>query len=688
LLLSLNHFVAAILLLFYGVYVHKKDKLISLFSLSIIFIILVNFIFLESTVKEDELNEVQGTIIEIKETEKYNKVTIKSSNYKKIIYDYDFHELKVGYIIYVQGEVLESNENRVEKGFNFKDYLRHQKITSTLQSENIYIVKKNINIGIIRSYFIGYLENNFSDESLVFLKAIIIGDDDGFREEFKDAIVDNGIMHLFAISGLHIGLLVMMVFKVLDFFNMKEKKIEHVTCLFLVLYMVITNFAPSVLRASLMYFLVIINKRLRLGFSSLDIISIIFILLIMVNPYFMYHLGFILSFTAASMITLISPLLKNSSNIKQIFLISFFAVVVTFPIVININNKINILSPITNVLYIYLVAVVILPISVIVLCFPILDGIYKYLIICFNEITIFIANNFKISIIIPDLSFFLIVIYYLLLYIIIKFFFIKKLRYALISFLICLILLLSNINSFKYYGEVDFLDLYNGESIIIRDKYNECTAVIDTGDGTNLEVTTFLKNKGIKKLDYLILTHNHFDHNGEALNIINELDVNKIVFSAYDNSGLADNLSSLKVKANDKIKCGNIYLNILHPDREYENENDNSIVIYSQIGHLNFLFLGDVSQNVEDKIASLNLDVDVVKIGHHGSSTSTSRNFISKIKPRYAIIQTGRIKKFGFPNHQTIATLEYYNITVYRTDINYSIKYKYSKNQSIFKTIK
>jgi competence protein ComEC len=247
-------------------------------------------------------------------------------------------------------------------------------------SKRIEVLKKGYNIGIIKSFFLKYLESNFEDISLNFLKAMIIGEDDGFSDEFKQAIMDNGILHLFAVSGLHIILFVGLITKLLNTFKMREKTITILVCILLFFYLIITNFSASVLRAALMYYLALINKTLKLGFSSLDIISIIFIFLIMGNSYYMYDLGFSLSFVASVMIIIVSPIIRNKNNIYQILLISIYAMIITFPMVININNEINIISPITNVIFIELVEGILLPLSFIVLVVPILDILFRYVI--------------------------------------------------------------------------------------------------------------------------------------------------------------------------------------------------------------------------------------------------------------------------------------------------------------------
>ncbi len=97
-----------------------------------------------------------------------------------------------------------------------------------------------------------------------------------------------------------------------------------------------------------------------------------------------------------------------------------------------------------------------------------------------------------------------------------------------------------------------------------------------------------------------------------------------------------------------------ISFNILHPDKSYKDENDNSIIIHTKIGKHYFLFLGDATKETENKLINQNIKVDCIKISHHGSSTSTSPKMIEALKPKYAIIMAGRVKKFGFPNKKQL----------------------------------
>ncbi len=669
-------------------YLFRKNKLLFKASVVLIASVFIHFLLLEYFVKPDNNSTFSGKIVDLEKKEKHQKITLKKGVFKLLIYDYDFRNLSVGDIVQGKGLALDVDPERIEGGFNYKDYLKHKKTIKNVICEEIEVKGRGISINLIKYYFLNYLENNFQGESLAFMKAMLIGDDALFSEEFKGAIANNGILHLFAVSGLHIILFVDIINKILQSFRIKENIIISGTCLFLFFYLIITSFSASVLRAALMYYLAVINKSLKLGFSSLDVISICFIILILINPYYMYDYGFILSFQASLVIILLSPLISKIGHFKQLLIISIFAALITLPVVININNDINLLSPFTNVIFIDLIEGIILPLSLVVLFLPRLSKVYEFLVIAFEKLTVFISNHLYLPIRLPDFSFLTTMIYYVLLITLGLFYHKRSLKNILIVSNIFFILILANIKFFKVSGEVNFLDLVNGESVLIETPFNECTALIDTGDGSNNDVIDFLKSRGIKKLDYLFITHNHYDHNGGAFEVIDNFFVKNIVISAYDDSGIGKYPKIIRVKAGDRVSCGKTVFHIIHPDDNYSDENDNSIIIYTKLGNKNFLFLGDAGKEVEAKIIDYNLEVDVIKVGHHGSATSTNPEFISKLRPEYAIIQTGRIEKFGFPHKQTIVTLESLNVKVFRTDQHYSIKYRFRKNESIFEIIR
>ena len=174
---------------------------------------------------------------------------------------------------------------------------------------------------------------------------------------------------------------------------------------------------------------------------------------------------------------------------------------------------------------------------------------------------------------------------------------------------------------------------------------------------------------------------------GEASNIINNLKVEKVIFNcgSYNNleKELIKVLDKKKIKYYSCIKELNIDNNKLYflQTKEYDNENDNSNVIYLEFNKYKFLFMGDAGVEVEqDLIEKYNLkDIDVLKVGHHGSDTSSSKEFIDEVNPKYSIISAGKNNRYGHPNKEALDNLK--NSKIYRTDQDGSIMFKINNNK-------
>ena len=251
--------------------------------------------------------------------------------------------------------------------------------------------------------------------------------------------------------------------------------------------------------------------------------------------------------------------------------------------------------------------------------------------------------------------------------------------------------------------EVYFLDINQGDSAIIITPHKRDVVMIDTGGKITYEVEDwkkgnksynlsdntikFLKSKGITTIDYLITTHGDYDHMGEAINLVENFKVEKVIF----NCGEFNDLEKELIYALDKKKIPyyscieelNIDDNKLFfiNNKDYDNENDNSSVIYTELNNHKFLFMGDAGVEVEeDLIEKYNLnDIDVLKVGHHGSNTSSSKFFINNIKPKYAIISVGKNNRYGHPKSSVLDTLS--NSKIYRTDLDGSIMFKINNNK-------
>lgn len=690
LLLSINiHYIFIVYILF-QIYIYKQEKIVFITSIIISIIVLIIYIvikFNQNILINNYPNFIEGKVINIEKKEYYQKITIKYKIYKIIINDYDFIKLKIGDIINVTGNNLQIDTNHIPNAFNYKNYFYNNLYLYQIKAENIKIIKHQFSIYIINDYLKKYFDYFFEGQALTIIKGFILGDTSGFSDNLNNDLKTNGIIHLFAISGSHIVLIVSILDKLLNKIKYKNKIIN----VFLIFYLIITKFSISITRAVLTFILNQFLKYKQIKISSIDTSSIIFIILIILNPFIMYNIGFVLSFISTFIILLASNYLKKINNIKSILFITLLINLFTFPIIINMNNEFNILSPIINIIMILIVEGIIMPISFLVAVFPIFNIGYTYIISGFiklNEIISDISYKSGLVIIVGTISYFVIIVYYFLIFSLIIIKYKKNSLKNIIKILILMLassitLILTNI-TYTNTPIITFLDLYNGESTLIQ--YKSEIILIDTGEGINNEVTSFLKSKDINKIDYLILTHNHSDHNGEAKNIINTFKVTNIVISSYDNSEFAYYNNIVKINKDMILKTKYLEFLCLSPLSKNNNENNNSLVLYTKIKNISFLFTGDIEKEIEDNI--INIKVDVLKIAHHGSNTSSSVTFLKKVNPSYAIIMSGRSNIFEFPSDETLNNLKKLNIKTYCTKDNYSIVLKIKENKCIFKPVK
>ena len=264
----------------------------------------------------------------------------------------------------------------------------------------------------------------------------------------------------------------------------------------------------------------------------------------------------------------------------------------------------------------------------------------------------------------------------------------------------------------KYFDDslfVTMLDVGQGDSIFLQFPYNEGNILIDTGGIVSYKKEKwaesrdeysivksrsipYLKSIGIDRINYLILSHGDYDHMGEAINLVNNFKVKKVIFNCGEFNDLEKKLIKVldkkKIKYYSCIKELNIDNNKLYflQTKEYDNENDNSNVIYTELDGYKFMFMGDAGIDKEkDILDKYNLsNVDVLKVGHHGSKTSSSKKFIDETNPKYGVISVGKNNRYGHPNKEVLNTLS--NSKIYRTDEDGSIMFKIKNNKLKIKT--
>lgn len=240
----------------------------------------------------------------------------------------------------------------------------------------------------------------------------------------------------------------------------------------------------------------------------------------------------------------------------------------------------------------------------------------------------------------------------------------------------------SNVSS-DYPLSVHFIDVGQGDCIFI--KYDGCNILIDAGEkGNETAVTEYLEKLGVKTIDYVIPTHPHSDHIGGLPGVIEKFTVKNVIMTRFSKENmpttatyekLLDAVSSsganvIEATVGNTITCSDLSFTILSPIKQYDDYNDMSIVIRLTYKDVSFLFTGDAESEAEKDILASgeNVSANVLKVGHHGSSTSTCDDFLEDVSPDYAVIMCGTDNEYGHPHKQTLDRLSALNIKVFRTD--------------------
>ena len=229
---------------------------------------------------------------------------------------------------------------------------------------------------------------------------------------------------------------------------------------------------------------------------------------------------------------------------------------------------------------------------------------------------------------------------------------------------------------------VHYIDVGQGDSILIQ--VNKKNLLIDSGPKSDKnKLFDYLSESRLDKLDYVIATHPHEDHIGNMSQVIDDYNVlnfyaPKVQSTTKTFEKMIDSLKAKNLKINvlkkgtDSIDLGeNTNVTVFSPTKDsYEDLNNYSPVIKIQYGKTSFLFTGDAQKDVEKEIITSNEDIssDVLKVGHHGSSTSTTKEFLNKVRPSIGVISVGSDNSYNHPNSDTIKRLKDNNVKIYRTD--------------------
>ncbi len=684
----------------------QKLKTILPFKIFIFFLVLFsfftsfircNYIFKTSIYNGNE-ELITGTIIDYKMLDTKYKMTIlttkdnisekviasiylndNDSNLRKKVSDF-----KIGDRIILKGNLNKPLNNTIPNTFNYQKYLYYQKIYY------LFTVKEIISIENSSNYFYQFQDFLYKRCEMIdekgYLTMLIYGKKNIDADTYS-YLQDLGVVHLFAISGLHISIFTMLLEALLK--KIKKGLRNFIIIIFLIIYASLLGFPASVMRALTMFiFLKIfsfLKEKFKMSFKTYEIMLLSTSILLIINPYFLYDTGFLYSNLCTFGLVFYNDKTKN--YLLKSLKTTYIATIFSLPITVCLNYSYNLLTPLFNIVFVPFISFLFYPICLITFLFPFFLPVLKILIKLLELLTI-VFTKVSINIILPKMSIIVIIIYYLNIFLLSKY---KKVYYHLFNILFLLIYPYgySLDNSLNVY----YLDVSQGDASILISPKKEVT-MIDTGGLTTDEnyytaknIIKFLHSINIKKIDNLIISHGDFDHIGNAFYLVNNIKVGKVIFNNNEFNELETNLIKILQDKKIEFQKGNSNLQGKYltwqflNTRLYDNENDNSLVTYLKYQDYTFLFMGDASKlTEEDVIKKYKLPkIDFLKVGHHGSKTSSSKEFISKINPKYSIISVGRKNKYGHPNKEVLNNLD--NSKIYRTDQDGSIMFKIKDNK-------
>ena len=610
----------------------------------------------------------------------------------------------LGDAVIFSGTIIPISEKRNPKQFDYKAYLDSQNISAQLQIDSLISITPNTQITEWiwwREQALSLVELNFDSQTAPIAKALLVGYKLDLDSESKSAFARAGLSHIMAVSGLHVGFIVAPFWIIIPYFwTKKHGSIIGLSILVIILfcYAGITGFSPSVLRASVMAFFLSYGKLFHKVNNSINLTAAAAICLLMVNPAQLFDIGFQLSFSAVLIILLILPVIQNKlpywirtrwyGTPIMVVIVSLVVQFGLYPLQAYYFGEISLVSPIANALFVPLLGIVV-PLSLIALflsaILPILGFIVNYPSLLFlgwmNDF-VNLAATWSWAWTTASLNSSLIFILWLFLVLGISSSQISALRWKLfIGFLstTCFILSLNLLQQLKPAKlTVTFFDVGQGDAALLQTPNNN-HILIDAGvwspgynSGKSI-ILPHLQSAGIDKLDAIILSHPHADHIGGIIDLINEIPVDVIYNSGYEyESNLYQSymeLASIKSIPVKTLTSGDtlnldaamLFL-VLGPDGNVYNSdpNEHSVVLNVIYGESEFLFTGDAGEEQEERLIHTYqnlLDTDLLKVGHHGSRTSSSIPFLNIVTPEIAIVSLAERNRFRHPHKEALSRL-------------------------------
>lgn len=631
--------------------------------------------------------------------------------------------LQTGRWIRLSGSVAPFPRPRNPGEFDYGRYLRLNDVDGVLRvgKDDSVAVGMNgwslsLGFAAVRTELGKIFDRLHSPPVAAFLRGIVLADRSDISPEVKESFVNTGTIHVLAVSGLHVGIVAVALLAIFGLLRVPKRVLPILTVAALVLYMVLIGAPPSVSRATLMAALILVGTFLQRKPEIINSLAVAAIALLAWDTNSLFDVGFQLSFAAVLSIILLYPELeriihliperfeevKAIDYVFKLFAVSLAAQLGTLPFTVYYFERLSLISLIANILVVPAMGIAVM-VAFATLGFsfwPFLAGLFAEV----NELLVslilgFVDNAARVPYAYVELS---ITSLWFPLFFYLALALLFTLRRSLMFKRACIATLLAAnlyvVQSIATQRDPAVLataiDVGQGDAVLVEFP-NGSAMLVDVGprtmqyDAGERVVLPFLKRKGVHTLTAVVLSHPHGDHIGGAGAILKGLQVGRLFDIAVEpQSRLHADVRSVLENHNGILAWAyrgqriepdsSCRVYVLHPAAgdSLSNLNNMSVVLKIVYGGTSLLLVGDAEREAEAALIRRYgsfLKSDILKVGHHGSITSTTTEFLDTVSPMYAIISVGRENKFKHPSPEVVARLRARGIRIHRTDENGAI---------------